>query len=274
VIDTKDIKCFDAAAIADSGQVFRAEIKPDGVHFISGNEYAIVKDGEIASTNDSYFVNYFDLAGNYENIKQITRLPQNVKDECCGIRILRGDIAEIIISFIISANNNIKRIRGTIKKMCEQYGKRRINPNGDEYFTFPALENLATVGADDFKALGCGYRAGYLVKTVKALQTADLREWQKLNNGGLYERLISLHGVGDKVARCIMLFAFHRLDIIPVDTWIIKTAGNFVDIRGKTPKNVAVELQAHFGQFGGIAQQYIFYYTQFLRRALDGENAN
>jgi N-glycosylase/DNA lyase len=270
MIDTKDIKCFDAAEIADSGQVFRADIKPDGVHFVSGGEYAIVKDGEIISTNDGYFRNYFDLAGDYENIKNTTKLPQKVKDECCGIRILLGDVAEIIISFIISANNNIKRIKGTIKRLCERYGERRQNPDGGEYFTFPTLENLAATDADDFKSMGCGYRAGYLVKTVKALRAVNFNEWWELNNGELYDRIIQLHGVGDKVARCIMLFAFHRLDIIPVDTWIIKTAGNFVDIRGKTPKTVAAELQAYFGQFGGIAQQYIFYYTQHLRQTLGG----
>ncbi|MDR1917975.1 MAG: hypothetical protein LBQ05_03235 [Christensenellaceae bacterium] len=307
MIDIKSINCFDAAAIADSGQVFRAEIKPNGVHFISGGEYAIVKNGEIICTNDDYFTKYFDLETDYENIKNTAVLPQKIKDPSSGIRILNGDIVEIIISFIISANNNIKRIKKTIAALCERFGTphqftpthpidfpRQFDPEQPvtpeqtlvsahsvtvahqfapgqtiTYYAFPTLDALTRITADDFKTMGCGYRAEYLVKTAAALQAVKFDEWQKLNDDELYQQIIKLHGVGDKVARCIMLFAFHRLNIIPVDTWIIKTAGNFVDVVGKTPKTVAVELQKYFGAFGGIAQQYIFYYTQFLKQNID-----
>jgi N-glycosylase/DNA lyase len=259
---------FDARAIADSGQVFRAEITADGVRFVSGNEMAVVAaDGKISSTNDDYFRVYFDLATDYGSIENGLTLPAKIVAACRGIRILNADPAEIIVSFIISANNNIKRIKNTVAKICEKHGERR-HFDGTSYFAFPTLSALGKITAAEFAAFGCGYRAPYLVKTIGALQGADFARWRELNNDELYKRLIGLAGVGDKVARCIMLFAFHRLDIVPVDTWIIKNAGRFIDVRGKTPKTAAVELQKHFGAFGGIAQQYIFYYTQFLKQTI------
>jgi len=262
VIDIKKTQCFDAVAIANSGQVFRSNVTPKGVEFISGAEYALVRgDDIIETTNDAYFRNYFDLSTDYE--KMPLKLPEIVKKSCCGLRILNGDIIEIIISFIISANNNIKRIRATINRLCEKYGK-----NCGNYFAFPTLDKLSKITETDFSKLGCGYRSPYLVKTIKILTTINLSNWQKLSNDELYNQLIALSGVGDKVARCIMLFAFHRLDIIPVDTWIIKNADKFIKNPAKSPKSVALQLQSHFGRFGGVAQQYIFYYTQFLRREL------
>jgi N-glycosylase/DNA lyase len=237
------------------------------VHFISGGEYAIVKDGEIISTDDGYFSNYFNLAQDYQSIEKTLKLPQKVKEPCKGIRILSGDIIEIILSFIISANNNIGRIKKTILRLCENYGEKR-EFSGIKYSAFPHLQNLSKITESEFRSLGCGYRSAYLEKTVAVLQNMNLPELQKLNNDELYKQLTALCGVGDKVARCIMLFAFHRLDIVPVDTWIIKTAGKFVGTQSKTPKTVAVALQEYFGQYGGIAQQYIFYYTQNLKNAI------
>lgn len=259
---------FDARAIADSGQVFRAEAAADGVRFISGGEMAVVTaDGKISSTNDGYFREYFDLTTDYAYIEKNLTLPEKVTAACRGIRVLKADPAEMIISFIISANNNIKRIKNTVAKICQKYGEKRYF-GGTAYFAFPTLPVLAKITEAEFWAFGCGYRAPYLVKTISALQDVDFTQWRELSNDELYKRLTALHGVGDKVARCIMLFGFHRLDIVPVDTWIIKTAGRFVDITGKTPKTVAVGLQKHFGAFGGVAQQYIFYYTQNLKQTI------
>ena len=257
---------FDAGAIADSGQVFRAEIKPNGVHFISGGEYVVIQpNGEIISTNDNYFGNYFDLPTDYDQMN--LALPEKVSAACRGIRILNAEAVEIIISFIISANNNIKRIKNTVAKICQNHGEKRTF--GDiSYYAFPTLTALSKITEGELRSYGCGYRTPYLIKTIKILQTTDIDELRTLSNDELYERLIVLPGVGDKVARCIMLFGFHRLNIIPVDTWIIKTAGYFVDITGKTPKTVAEQLQRHFGDYGGVAQQYIFYYVQHLKREL------
>jgi N-glycosylase/DNA lyase len=89
---------------------------------------------------------------------------------------------------------------------------------------------------------------------------------QNLNNKELYKRIVALSGGGDKVARCIMLFAFHRLDIAPVDTWLLKAAGQFINAKNKTAKHIAIDLQKYFGEHAGVAQQYIFYYTQFLKK--------
>jgi N-glycosylase/DNA lyase len=267
VIDIKNLRNFDAAATADSGQVFRAWNKPDGVHFVSGREYAVVAGGEIISTNDEYFANYFDLQTDYDEIQRTIKLSKENIESCGGIRILCGDFAEIVISFIISANNNIKRIKKTISALCEAHGEK-LNFRGATYYAFPTTAALSKISAEEFAAFGCGYRAPYLVKTAAALNTMSFAELSRLPNTELYKKLTALHGVGDKVARCIMLFAFHRLDIMPTDTWIIKSADKFIT-PAKTAKQTAVRLQDYFGEYAGIAQQYIFYYTQFLRKKIE-----
>ncbi|MDR0384123.1 MAG: hypothetical protein LBH47_02250 [Christensenellaceae bacterium] len=278
VIDISEIEHFNAASIANSGQVFRAEIKGGGIHFISGCEYAIVEEDKILSTNDLYFENYFDLAADlygkgdvdfsYKEIQKTILLNTDILQACDGVRILRGNFVETVISFIISANNSIKRIKGSIDLLCKRYGKR-LNFRGHEYFGFPLLERLEGITVDDWRSLGCGYRSLYLLKTVLMLKDISFDELCQLNNEGLYERLIRLSGVGDKVARCIMLFAFHRLDIMPVDRWILKSAEKFIESKERTIKGTAAEMEKYFGRFGGVAQQYIYYYTQFLGRKIE-----
>lgn len=240
-----------ATKIANSGQIFRAYIKENEVHFLSGSGYAIIKrNGEVICTNEEYFTNFFDLSTDYNKINKALVLNPEIIVAGDGIRILNGDFNEIVISFIISANNNIKRIRKTVEQICEKYGEQRTF-NKTTYYTFPTLDQLSTATEVDFAELGCGYRAPYLIKTIAELKNMSFDELNKLPNDVLYKKLTALHGVGPKVAACIMLFAFHRLDVYPVDTWI------------KKAKNI---LTAH--PYAGVAQQYLFYYLQHLKKEL------
>jgi N-glycosylase/DNA lyase len=254
VLTIKHSTHFDPVKIANSGQVFRADIKDDGVHFISADNYAVIVNEKIYSTNDDYFYNYFDFDTDYGKIESALKMGQ-------GLRILYADFVETVISFIISANNNIKRIKKTVAGLCEKYGKPR--KFGEIiYRAFPTLEMLKTITADEWHKLGCGYRSPYLVKAVIELSIMDFNELNKLDNDKLYKQIIRLHGVGDKVARCIMLFAFHRMDIVPVDTRIMQRARQFIDTKNKTAKTVAEALQRYFGKYAGVAQQYIFDKTE------------
>jgi N-glycosylase/DNA lyase len=152
-----------------------------------------------------------------------------------GLRILRQPFHECVISFIISANNNIKRFSKIIEKI-----------------DFKNLEKYTEI---DFKNLGCGYRAAYLVRAVKQISTMDFEELNKMPNDDLRKTLMTISGVGRKVADCVMLFSFHRLDVAPVDTWIKKAQDTGIDF-------------SQYGKYAGVAQQYIFYYTQHLRKSL------
>ena len=205
----------------------------------------------IENEDKEYFENYFDLKCDYSQIKeQLKNLPmmRTAVRYGYGIRILRQDIVETIISFIISANNNIPRIQGILN---------RIAPNGK----FPTLSELSKITEEEFKQMGSGYRAPYLVKSIKTLaeNKINLSVPQTLNgydaNKYLCENLV---GVGPKVADCILLFGYHKMDVFPVDTWVKKI---YQDLFGDmpSPKIIRQKLIDLYGENAGYAQQYLFY---------------
>ena len=259
---------FDADAIMHSGQVFRYFGAGGEYKLVAGNNYAEISlnqmtndkgqttSNAVIKSNDSgYFYNYFDFGTDYDEIKngldKYEKLRPAIKAGG-GIRILRAEFAETAISFIISANNNIKRFTKTLNLICENYGARLDNG----LFAFPTLERLSAVSERDFQRLGCGYRSPYLVKAVRQLKSPGFDALNKLPNASLDKELQNICGVGPKVSGCIMLFCFHRLDVAPVDTWIKKALAQFSEDERKALLNEA---------YAGAAQQYMFYFLQFLR---------
>lgn len=254
-----DLTQFDPYAILHSGQVFRYWQTENGWLVMSGSHWAkikVVNNQMIIDCDDAnYFYHYFDFETDYQTIKVNLNAPKLQNALACGsgIRILHGDFVEIVLSFIISANNNIKRFTRTINDMCEQYG----NLTSCGYYAFPTLEQCESITKSDFKRIGCGYRAPYLVKTIQQLKKISFVNLQTLTNSELQRELLKLSGVGPKVAACIMLFAFHRLDIAPVDTWIKKAISQLSSDEQQTILH---------GRYAGVAQQYIFYYLQHLQK--------
>lgn len=240
-----------------SGQVFRYFPKDNGFLVITAAHWAQInvtgQQAIIKCSNADYFYRYFDFDTDYQQIKTQLSFPKLQKAIAVGggIRILAADFTEMVISFIISANNNIKRFTKTLNDLCTQHGTRL--PNG--YYAFPTLEQLAKISVTEFKNLGCGYRDQYLVKAIKQLQTLNTDELRALPTPELYQKLLTIAGVGPKVASCILLFAFGRYEVAPVDTWIKKAISQL------TPEE---QSQILHGPYAGIAQQYIFYYLQHL----------
>jgi len=168
-----------------------------------------------------------------------------------GMQILRQPFVECVVSFILSANNNIKRFSKTLAQM--QFD----------------LDWLCGRTEDDFRAMGCGYRAPYLVSACKRLCGMDYAELCKLDDAALYKELRTVKGVGDKVARCLQLFCFHRLNVVPVDTWIEKAYRQLTgDEAKRSVRYIADWYQNRYGQYAGVAQQYLFYYLQYLKKEL------
>jgi len=258
-ICVNDLSQFDIYAILHSGQVFRYWQTADGWLVMSGHHYAeikIDKNQAIIRCDDAdYFYNYFDFDTDYDAIKNSLIVPKLQKALNCGqgIRILRGNFEEIVLSFIISANNNIKRFTKTINQICEEYGKS----TSGGYHAFPDLAQCKKITEEDFKRMGCGYRAPYLVKAIQQLSQLNYSQLAKLSNLELQRELLKISGVGPKVTACIMLFAFHRLDVAPVDTWIKKAIAQL---------SVEEQQKILCGPYAGVAQQYIFYYLQHLHR--------
>jgi len=262
-IEVYDTTQFDTNAIMHSGQVFRYFATSHGYCLVVGNNHAEITEDTnkviIKCNNAEYFYHYFDLDTDYNQIKKklahFVNLAPAIKAGG-GIRILRADFAETAISFIISANNNIKRFTKTLNLLAEKYGTKLSNG----HYAFPTLEQLAKATEQDFKKLGCGYRSPYLVKAVEQLQTIDIELLSQLQNDQLIKELCRTKGIGKKVGSCLALFStLHRLGITPVDTWIRKALDQMSEKERK-------ELLAH--EYAGVAQQYIFYFLQHKREQL------
>lgn len=238
------------------GQIFRYELLDNHAIVHSLDKTAILynkSDNEIVieSQDSEYFRNYFDLDTDYSVVKSALRDMPFMNDAInfgSGIRILRQDPYEMIISFIISANNNIPRIKGIISKLS--IGEH-----------FPTAQELTEYTLADLRAVGLGYRAEYLYKTSHTLISGEFDITKPIildgTSGNKY-LTDSLTGVGPKVADCILLFGYHKMDVFPVDTWIKKVYNDiFRDCL--SPKVMRTKLIDLYGDLSGYAQQYLFY---------------
>lgn len=205
---------------------------------------------------DNHWANYFDIKTDYEKI--INSIDKKDKYLCrcarsaSGVRILRQDLFEMIITFIISQQNNIPRIKKCVERLCETYGKK-CKDGDDVYYAFPTAKKLATLSEEDLLSLGLGYRAKYIVKVASdvANKSFDLKALSKMDYENAKRALLSLYGVGVKVANCICLFALHHVEAFPIDTHIKQI------LNANYPGGFPFE---KYDGYAGILQQYMFYY--------------
>lgn len=255
---------FNPKDICECGQMFRFFVDDDGNYVVASSKYfaKIVQTNlgyEILTDHPYYFKHFFDLDFDYSKAKQrlynIKEL-QGAINFGGGIRIVNADPTETIFEFIISANNNIKRIQKITERLCE-IGECIITPFGT-FNAFPTVEKLSQMPAQWFESLGAGYRAKYLMQTAKYLATINMEQVSLLPSKDLYDWLISLKGVGPKVASCIMLFGFSRREFFPVDTWVEQVYNEHFYAGNKTRKQIQSYFQNMFGDLSGLAQQYLF----------------
>ena len=216
--------------------------------------------------------NYFDLNRNYFEIKEkLSKIDENVKLSIKygeGIRILNQDLWETIISFIISANNNIPRIKGIIERLSLKYGKE-IDWNGEKYYTFPTPEELKKAEVQDFRELGTGFRDIRLYETTRTVleNKVVLKDLYNVDTLKAREELLTLSGVGPKVADCILLFSdLKRFDVFPIDVWVRRVMNELYiknpDETKVNKKDIARIAKEKFGDLEGLAQQYLFYWKR------------
>lgn len=278
----ENIKSFELADIFDCGQCFRWNKQDDGSYtgVFKENVMNVQKNGDtvifkgICNGDIKEIVqDYFDLNRNYEEIKEtLSKIDDNVKTSIQygqGIRILNQDLWEMIISYIISANNNIPRIKGIIERLSKTYGKE-IEWNGEKYYAFPTVEELKDVTVEDYRKLGTGFRDIRLYETVHMIldKKVDLEQMQNNpNTMEVREQLLTLSGVGPKVADCILLFStLKRFEVFPIDVWVRRVMNElYIKNEDETKVNKKeLEKLAHekFRNLAGIAQQYLFYWKR------------
>ena len=250
----------------DCGQCFRWKPLDDGTWqgIAYGKECRVRENGDgitFCGVGEDDFrniwVEYFDLDRDYKRLREVFSEDALLKRACefaPGIRLLKQEPWEAFITFIISQNNNVARIRGLVEKVCAAYGE----PVGETH-AFPTAERLAGVSEGEFAALGCGYRAEYLSEAAKEVCDGRL-DLETLRDAPLCEareRLLKVKGIGPKVADCVLLFGLGRLDRCPADVWMKRV---LAAMGGSLPACV--------GDCGGIAQQYLFHYVRKVPDAL------
>lgn len=210
---------------------------------------------------------YFDLNTDYEFIEnRISKIDENVNKavrNTSGIRILNQDFFETLISYIISANNNIPRISRSVNLISEKYGKKIVFEN-EEYFLFPTAEELKRVTEDEFKKCGVGFRARYLKHAVEDVLNGkiDIKNIDNMTTEVLKKKLLTIMGVGPKVADCILLFSCKRGEVFPIDVWVERVMTNlyFKEYgRAMKKKEILEYADKNFKNDAGIVQQHLFY---------------
>jgi len=282
----KNMKSFEPKHIFECGQCFRWNLEDDqsytgvvgeNVINVKKEKDNIIIKGIFKDNIETVCKMYFNLDTNYENIKEeLSKIDNNMKISIqygSGIRILHQDIWEALISFIISANNNIPRIKGIIERLSKKYGKE-IKWKNKSYYTFPTPEQLSQASIKDLRILGLGFRDRRVFETTKMVKEKQI-DIQKLQYeediDKLRKELLKFPGVGPKVADCIMLFSMKKYEVFPIDVWIKRVMtelyfNNEEEYVEKIPSNqIILELANNkFGKIAGIAQQYLFYWRREL----------
>ncbi len=265
---------FNIVQIAESGQCFR-------MNYIEEGKYSLIAFGrylelyqvednvvELSCSEAEYeevWKHYFDLEYDYHHltdqlINGSDDFLRSAAEYGKGIRILRQDFFEMMISFIISQNKNIPAIKNCVEALCKTYGSRIEGPLGraGSYYAFPTPEQLARATKEELRALKVGYRDEYILQASLAVVNGQLNreEISSYSYQDAFKALRQIHGIGDKVANCICLYGLHHIEVFPIDVWIKRILEevyqNDFDLK-------------HYEGHAGIVQQYMFYYMRNIK---------
>lgn len=260
-IEIYDLKNFDLSQTFDCGQCFRwknLDGKYKGVAFgkcltVYQKDSKVIFENVSLSDFESVWLDYLDLGTDYEKISEsligVNSVMSAAVKECSGVRILRQEPWEALCSFIISQNNNIPRIKKIIDALCTNFGDEI-----DDEYSFPSPNTLANLSEEDLAPIRAGFRAKYILDAAKKVSSGvvDFKKLEKMTDDEAKNVLMQINGVGPKVADCVLLYGMHRLSSFPMDVWMKRVMDKFFP--GKTPE--------FFGQYAGIAQQYLYHYSR------------
>ena len=269
---------FVPSHIFECGQAFRwQKLDEEAYRFIfrdmvleaHATDDAIEIIGDFRDEKD--ILNYFDLNTDYDAIKKTLSANDEVIrkaiDFGSGMRILKQDPFETYISFIISANNQIKNIKNTIKKLSQMYGEKLNNPfDEEEYYAFPSPLALSNAKPEDIKEYArAGFRSERIVIASKMVQEGiiNFEELKEKSVDDIRKTLLEVPGIGEKVFQCILLFGLGRTDSFPVDVWVKRVMEElYYSGEERNKKLIQEDGMKRFGDLSGYAQQYLFYYMR------------
>jgi len=269
----KDVKDFLLSQTLECGQCFRFYKQGD-------EDYVVVAKNRllhiIQKDNDLYFIDtdkesvekiwvqYFDLDRDYDEIKKyLLKCDDILKpaiDEKYGVRLLNQEFHETLISFIISQNNQIPRIKQLVKAISDKYGDYLGTVGSEDYYSFPSLEQLSQITEQDFRELKTGFRAPYLCDAIRKMVSNEisLEAFAKMDDSTARIKLTEIKGVGEKVANCVMLFALNYRSSFPIDVWIKRIMEELYFDGEATKEEISKLAKEKYGEYGGYAQQYLF----------------
>lgn len=251
----------------DKNEICYIGVIKDRVIKITMKENIIIIKSSNMENLENIIKEYFDLNVDYGTIeKNISKIDSNVTfalKNSSGIRILNQSFFETVISYIISANNNIPRISKSINEISRRYGKKVIFED-KEYYLFPNIYELKEVTEEEFKSCGVGFRARYLKNTIKYMLDEDITfdSMMAMDTTGARDTLLKMQGVGQKVADCILLFSLSRKEVFPIDVWVERVMARlyFKELNGHvSKKDIQKYSEENFGEYAGIVQQHLFY---------------
>lgn len=272
------VKDLDLAQTLDCGQAFRWEENEDGSFSGVVRKKAVkvyLQDDTLSiigaeKSDDEMWYDYFDLSLDYGKVrKELSKINSVMADAAKyapGIRILKQEPKEALLSFIISQNNNIARIKKIVKSFCQNFGEKVENDIFDNAYAFPDVERVCGLSREDLSVIKAGFRDRYILDASNKLCSGeiDLEKIRTMEYDKAQSELMKITGVGKKVADCTLLYGLHRLESFPLDVWMKRAMAVLFD-------NMGADV---FGEYGGIAQQYIFHYSRMHKELFEQKEKN
>jgi len=264
-INKKNINLYDTVTC---GQIFRFEVIDDEYIIILSDRVVKLKEDNnfiyIVSSDYSDIENilekYLGLSIDYEKINnELINSDETLKDiisECDGFKIINSPKFETIISYMISANNNVRNIQRSVNLLSEKYGKKIIFDN-KEYYLFPTLDALKKLSIEDLNDIKLGFRSKYIYEFVNNITLSDIDKIDDMSTSDAIEYLTSFKGIGLKIASCILLFGYKRLDVFPIDTWVKKYMNDTYGI--SDIKKIETFTKEKYKDYSGLVIQYMFH---------------
>ena len=260
-----DINLYDTITC---GQIFRFDVLDNGLLVILNDRVVrLTKDNDIInvySNNDNnletIITNYLDLNTDYNKINNELinndKSLINIIDKCNGFKIINSPKLETIISYMISANNNVRNIQRSVNIMSEKYGKKVLF-EGKEYYLFPDLNTLKTLTINDFRDLKLGFRSENIYNFIQKITMNDIENIENMSTIDALNYLQSFKGIGLKIASCILLFGYKRFDVFPIDTWVKKYMLDTYNL--KDMKKIEEFTKKNYKEYSGLVIQYMFH---------------